>query len=112
MMVHLLKTDMPIYQDIASGCKQFEIRKDDRGFNVGDVLWLAEYDREKTMFTGRNVYRLVQYILRPGGEHHWGLRDGYCCMGLIAVEGPVYIFSLNDEGARAEALKELNVFFN
>jgi len=111
-VVHLLKTDMPIYQDIAWGLKKFEIRKDDRSFAKNDVLWLAEYDRNREAFTGRNVYRRVQYILRPNEFQSWGLQEGYCCMSLIAVDGPVYLFDLNDEEARLEALQELNHYFS
>ena len=43
------------------GNKLFEIRKNDRNFQVGDVLLLKEWDNIK--YTGREVGAMVRYIL-------------------------------------------------
>ena len=42
MKYHELKTVTPEFQAIQDGSKRFEFRKDDRGFEVGDVLILRE----------------------------------------------------------------------
>lgn len=39
------------FRAVTDGRKTFELRKDDRGFSVGDHLVLAEWDGED--FTGR-----------------------------------------------------------
>ena len=44
MKVHALKTIQPYYNDVWRGDKTFEVRYDDRGFQVGDLLKLEEYD--------------------------------------------------------------------
>ncbi len=38
MSTHNLKTWMPFYQDVIDGRKTFELRKNDRDYQVGDIL--------------------------------------------------------------------------
>lgn len=42
-MIHELKTWPIHYRAVVSGHKTFEVRRNDRGFQVGDVLRLQEY---------------------------------------------------------------------
>ena len=58
--VHHLKI-IPEYSDaIRRGAKTFEIRKNDRGYEVGDELILKEYENES--FTGNLLKAVVTYI--------------------------------------------------
>lgn len=41
-MIHQLKCDSKFFEDVASRKKTFEVRKNDRDFNVGDFLALNE----------------------------------------------------------------------
>lgn len=75
--VHALKI-LPEYFKVVGKEKPFEVRKDDRGFQVGDTLWLQEWNEENG-YTGQDRKFTVSYILR--GEQ-WGLMDGYCVLGL------------------------------
>lgn len=43
-MIHELKILHEYFEAVTSGRKQFEIRKNDRGFKVGDQLILCEHD--------------------------------------------------------------------
>ena len=43
MKVHKLKLDSNYYDNSAAGIKNFEIRKNDRNYQVGDVLELREW---------------------------------------------------------------------
>lgn len=45
-MKHELKIWPQFYQAVADGSKTFEIRKNDRGFQKGDIVFLKEYDPE------------------------------------------------------------------
>ena len=40
MKIHELKLDTEFFDDVKSGKKNFEIRKNDRNFEVGDTLFL------------------------------------------------------------------------
>jgi len=79
-MIHNLKTDTEPFEATWSGNKDYEIRKNDRDFKVGDTLNLCEtvYSGEDMAeglplrFTGRNLKRLVTYILEG-----YGLQDGW-----------------------------------
>ena len=44
MKVHELKIHRPDFGLILGGLKRWELRRDDRGFQAGDLLWLREYD--------------------------------------------------------------------
>ena len=78
-MIHELKTWTEYFQRVFTGQKNFELRKDDRHFMVGDTLRLKEWDNEKQEYTGREVFRTVTYILKGG---QFGLQEGYVIMGI------------------------------
>jgi len=73
---HNLKTETEYYQAIERGDKKFELRKNDRNFQVYDILYLEETVEGK--YTGRKLGPLeIQYILEGG---KYGLPEGYCIM--------------------------------
>jgi hypothetical protein len=80
--IHKLKTWPQFFDAVACGVKGFELRKDDRGFEVGDVLLLQEFDPYKGegSYSGREVSRLVLYKL--GAASFSGIEKGYCILGL------------------------------
>ena len=64
-IVHVLKCHTWSFNDILSGDKEFEVRKDDRGYQVGDWILLREYN-DDTQFTSRNIKCHIKYILKGG----------------------------------------------
>ena len=75
-MIHKIKISHLYYDDIQNGKKNFELRKDDRNYQVGDKLLLHEIKEDS--LTGRLievdvVYKLVNYV---------GLENGYCILGI------------------------------
>ena len=78
--VHELKCDPRPFQAVYQGSKTFEVRVDDRGYQVGDTLHLREYDRETSTYTGRWVSKRVTYLL-CGGQY--GLPDNLVVMSLV-----------------------------
>lgn len=85
MTTHELKTIAPYFQDILDGYKTFELRRDDRRFEPGDVLWLREWN-EQQKFTGREMHRRITYVMRADGEvlppSITGLVEGHVILGL------------------------------
>lgn len=80
-MEHDLKCWPEYFNAIMEGRKDFELRKDDRPFNVGDTLVLHEYSPSSPRgYTGHRIERIVKYILRDASQ--FGLQPGYCIMGL------------------------------
>ncbi len=74
MTVHYLKCDEPWFTDLFEMRKTFEVRRNDRGFQVGDVLQISSNERP-LQFCVRNV----KYVLQ-GGQH--GIAKGYVVLGL------------------------------
>jgi len=68
VLTHSLKTHPGWFGELWSGHKRFEIRRDDRGFQVGDILLLKEWAPEGETFTGRRIAAIVHNIWRglPG----------------------------------------------
>ena len=83
MTTHELKTWPEPFTAVLAGRKLHEVRVNDRGFRVGDVLVLQEYDPLPTGmargFTGRELRRVVTYMTH-GGE--WGMPPTLCVLSL------------------------------
>jgi hypothetical protein len=88
---HELKTWPEPFQAVLDGRKRYEIRKDDRGFAVGDVLHLREFRVDIAKhgigghgigdggeYTGRSVRVRVTYVTHG----RWGLPAGLCVMSI------------------------------
>ena len=60
-MIHALKIHPVYFEEVLSGRKTFEVRKNDRNFLMGDLLALNEYDPEKKEYTGRSALVYVDY---------------------------------------------------
>ncbi len=76
MMIHELKILPEYFEAVADGTKRFELRKDDRGFTVGDEIILKEWNG--TEYTGRSVKKQISYILK----NYTGLAEGYAVLSL------------------------------
>jgi hypothetical protein len=61
-LTHELKIHPTYFQEVINGNKTFEIRKNDRDYSVGDVLFLNEYDPDKKIYTGRRTRVKITYI--------------------------------------------------
>lgn len=73
---HRLKLAKMFFDAVDTGKKSFELQKNDRNYQIGDILELHEMsDGEET---GRVTEKQVIYIL----EGFKGLEEGYCILGL------------------------------
>jgi hypothetical protein len=79
MVEHSLKVWPEYWQAVYRRTKTFEVRRDDRGFAVGDHLNLREWNPETESYTGRQCWRCVTYVLRGG---QFGVEDGFVVMAL------------------------------
>ena len=78
--VHEIRLAATYFDDVCSGKKSFELRKNDRHYKVGDILEMMEFKDGKN--TGRMVRVLVTFLL----EDYTGLEDGYCIMSIQVIE--------------------------
>ncbi len=100
-MIHELKIYTGHFEQLMSGCKSFEILKNDRGFMAGDYLALNEWDTDSG-YTGRCC--LVQIMNTESGTKYF-LKNGYDAMSIIPqkISPMVYLNELKppvyDRGA-------------
>lgn len=72
MKQHILKTEPEYWEAQRSGKKNFEVRKNDRDFEVGDILVLVFYDGR--MHPRKILFRLVTYMT------NYAQKKGYVVM--------------------------------
>lgn len=77
--VHTIKLAKMYYEDVKSGKKSFELRKNDRGYKQGDILKMLEY--AEGAWTGRQIIAEVTYLL----ENYAGIEEGYCIMAIKVI---------------------------
>ena len=74
---HYLKTETRFYQAVEHGIKRFDLRKNDRDYQIGDIIHLQE--TVNTIYTGRTIFQLeIRYILFS--EDIPGLEKDYCIL--------------------------------
>lgn len=78
--VHQIRLAKMYFDDVASGKKSFELRKNDRDYKVGHILELLEFDNGK--YVGRTIKAEIVYML----EDYTGLTDGYCILGIKVLD--------------------------
>lgn len=86
--VHQLKTDPEWFKDAKKGIKKFEVRSNDRCYEVGDIVILEEYDRETKEYSGESIIVEIIYICDYGQKHNnivFGFEKLYHCKGLAAI---------------------------
>lgn len=76
--MHELKCLPPYYAAVAAGAKRAEIRRDDRGFKLGDRVRLREWTGEG--YTGYELVATITHVLRAAEFE--GLALGYCMLSL------------------------------
>lgn len=87
MIYHELKCQKKYFEQIWNDLKLFEIRYDDKGYKVNDILILRECEPLHKTYSGRYIKAKVLYIL----ENFCGLNNGYVCMSLrILRKGEKY----------------------
>ena len=94
MAEHKLKCWASYFDAITRGDKNFEVRRDDRGFQRGDVLVLEKYDPDNHSYVydgygyGANRIRArmrIKYVL-TGGQ--FGIEPGYVVMAIEPADIP------------------------
>ncbi|MBJ6107975.1 DUF3850 domain-containing protein [Hymenobacter sp. BT523] len=82
---HELKTWPSCFAAAKAGNKPFDVRENDRNFQVGDMLILREFDPDSGQFTGRTVTRWVSYVLEGGA---FGVQPNWCVLG-FSEQAPI-----------------------
>lgn len=100
MKTHTLKCWPGPFQAVWDQLKTYEVRKNDRSFQVGDRLDLREWQPEDPLklsienYSGRRILVEVTYMT-PGGT--WGLPADVCVLGIkiLAKVENVFVSTLS-----------------
>lgn len=95
MARHALKTDPEVFQASWAEEKNFEIRFDDKNYQVGDELLLLETvysgnemkEGRPLEYTGKFLEQEIMYKLKD----RYGLIDGWCILGTCLNYGEEYM---------------------
>lgn len=77
-MLHALKTEISYFEQIQSGDKTFEVRRNDRPFKVDDIILLQEWNPQDKTYTGNEWLGVISYILTD--ERF--CKKGFCILGI------------------------------
>lgn len=104
--IHELKVWTEFFDPLDRNDKTFEARKNDRGYKVGDILRLREFEppglepkvitgnyQQDVMppevraerYTGRECWRKITYILHGGVNAPFGVVDEHVILGLAVL---------------------------
>lgn len=84
-MLHKIKIRESFANAVYTGDKTFEVRKNDRGYQKGDLIaFTVLYDSDGLEMTSHPIMRKtyqITYVLSG-----WGIEDGYCVFGIKEIE--------------------------
>lgn len=92
MKLHILKIKDEYFDAVLKGYKTFELRKNDRDFQVGDLIHFIRTDGDEYGFLfingekifARELSYQIIYILKDVPE--FGLDKDYCILGIKQLE--------------------------
>lgn len=82
-MTHRIKLREEFEEAVLSGAKNFEVRRDDRGYQKGDTILFNVIDKHgrKKLSVLESLPFEISYVL-----HGWGLKEGWCAFGIRRKE--------------------------
>ena len=86
MTTHIVKSWPEFFEQVKSGNKRFELRKNDRDYKIGDLIRLREWEPYTQVYSGCELLLRITHMLEatgPGGiEPYRGLAAGYAILGI------------------------------
>jgi hypothetical protein len=82
-VIHEIKCWPEYFGAVADGTKRLELRFDDRGYAVGDALWLREWEPLMQTYSGAEVRARVTHIVRWQSP---SLVAGHVAMSIEVIE--------------------------
>lgn len=80
-MMHFVKCDKEVFEATRQGVKPYEVRLNDRDYQIGDKLMLQEWDSEAQKFTGSSHETGVITSILKGGQY--GIMEGYVILSWV-----------------------------
>ena len=110
MKIHHLKILEKYHKAVEELNKTFEIRKDDKNFQVGDLIIFENVYEDGEHIITPELFEIT-YIYRYDGEHYFGVEEGYCVMSIEKVEH-CYIYNEKNNNKREPIELDKEMFYN
>lgn len=83
-MTHYIKLNETFEYPVLNGDKNFEIRKNDRGYNKGDLIQFRVVNDEGLIIGSKldNILYEITYVING-----WGLKEDYVVFGIKEYKG-------------------------
>lgn len=89
MTKHEVKSWPDYFATLKSGARNFDLRRADRHYKVGDLMIISEFDDRLGKFTGEKLERKITFVLEGVGSGAitpmHGLQRGYVILALAPV---------------------------
>ncbi|MBM7715341.1 hypothetical protein JOC94_002328 [Bacillus thermophilus] len=76
-LLHELKILPGYFEEVEKGIKTFEIRKNDRDYQVSDFLLLKEFDPKTKTYTGKEIRKRISYMT------DFNQKENYVVMAIV-----------------------------
>ena len=77
-MTQALKSEPEYFKQIIAGEKTFEVRRNDRNYQVGQDIILQEYDPTNKAYTGAEWHGKITHIL----DNERFCKKGFCILSI------------------------------
>lgn len=86
MKLHILKIKPEYFSEVLQENKLFELRKNDRDYQVGDLVhFINTNGDEYTLYDRKTLVFQITYVLKDVEEY--GLNKSYCILGIKKLKG-------------------------
>ena len=97
---HILKIKEEYYKEVEAGNKTFELRKNDRDYQVNDTIVFNVIKENDSVYRSNKIYRIT-YILKDVAEY--GLDKEYC---VLAIQ----LCGIKEKEEEAECIYQFNSY--
>lgn len=84
-MTHKIKLDINFCDAVLSGDKNFEIRRNDRGYQKGDLIQFVPWKGLSVGYSVPHELAHKTYAITYVLSGYSGIKDGYCVFGIKEV---------------------------
>lgn len=108
MKTHYLKTWPGYFEALKTGLKTFEVRYNDRDYNIDDTVICQEFDPETKRFTGQELEFVISYKACWNDDVIMGnaLKVNYCILGLKKIIPILILFMLLNFNLKAQSNRD------
>lgn len=83
--IHTVKCWPEYFDAIKDGRKTFDLRVDDRDYQVGDDMVQEEFKVHIGTYSGREFRCKITYVARGEQFERFGLKPGFACLGIKVI---------------------------